>query len=577
MLRIDARWTCQAQKSKRMVDEYLLYWGFKMRTGIRPRVNEAREFLEIAKDFKDPREIIREALSNSWDAGASKVSLRFDLLQIPGTHRKKIVVEIADDGAGMSSAPRPGVGSSEIEGFFNLGDSAKPYGSIGSKGHGTKIFYKSFGIDLETWKDGKRISARTEQPPWETLQKGLIPTYQIDESEDPSGRGTKIRIDGFQAKQKEFSSLTAIVDYIRWFTVVGSFGQYFNSPRRMDVQLKSLDISAPITIDYGFHFPAEQADLTKGSASICKLFGPKVVECGQTEEGKAVKVELVGALLGDDERDIVSHTYTQMGLWLCKDYIRIERDNEILEDVFRGQYYYRSLLIFANCQQIDLTANRNNIRTDQEEYDLAVTGIKSFCKEIFESEFVKLYFEKNKEEREHLDSKERQKEVQERKARAEDARRQRINRYNGRARLNAGSLSGAITKEPQSEAETALLLQAMISSKHPGIDFVIGDYNTSLGVDLIVEKVDKGIPTLRWVELVRSLSKLYEWKHPPNGYHSIVCYELGGVKEIQSFQDGEQSKLVPMQTPGRYALLVGSDSIEVYVLREILQGGPQMG
>ena len=36
-----------------------------MPEGIRPRVNEAREFLEIAKDFKDPKEIIREALSNS--------------------------------------------------------------------------------------------------------------------------------------------------------------------------------------------------------------------------------------------------------------------------------------------------------------------------------------------------------------------------------------------------------------------------------------------------------------------------------------------------------------------------------
>ena len=51
-----------------------------MPTGIRPRVNEAREFLEIAKNFKDPKEIIREAFSNSWDAGASKVTLRFDLI-----------------------------------------------------------------------------------------------------------------------------------------------------------------------------------------------------------------------------------------------------------------------------------------------------------------------------------------------------------------------------------------------------------------------------------------------------------------------------------------------------------------
>lgn len=54
-----------------------------MREGIRPRVNEAREFLEIAKDFKDPKEIIREALSNSWDAGASKASLKFSHSKLP--------------------------------------------------------------------------------------------------------------------------------------------------------------------------------------------------------------------------------------------------------------------------------------------------------------------------------------------------------------------------------------------------------------------------------------------------------------------------------------------------------------
>jgi len=60
-----------------------------MPTGVRPRVNEAREFLEIAKDFKDPKEIIREALSNSWDAGATRVTLKFDLLKIPITQGTK--------------------------------------------------------------------------------------------------------------------------------------------------------------------------------------------------------------------------------------------------------------------------------------------------------------------------------------------------------------------------------------------------------------------------------------------------------------------------------------------------------
>jgi len=119
-----------------------------------PRVNEAKEFLEIAKNFKDPKELIREALSNSWDAGASKVTLGFDLVQIPGTYRKKIVVSIRDDVEGMSNTKRGKSNTSEIYDFFNLGDSHKPDGSIGTKGHGTKIYYKSKGIFVDPWKNG---------------------------------------------------------------------------------------------------------------------------------------------------------------------------------------------------------------------------------------------------------------------------------------------------------------------------------------------------------------------------------------------------------------------------------------
>src|SRR3990172_8150387 len=185
-----------------------------MPEGIPPRVNEAKEFLEIAKDFKDPKEIIREALSNSWDAGASKTVLRFDLVPISGTRKKKITVEIMDDGEGMSTEFRPSVNSSEIEGFFNLGDSYKPYGSIGSKGHGTKIYYKSLGIKVETWKQGKRVLAETEGPPWDSLQKGNVPTYRYEETEDTTGKGTRILVDGFQAKQSELASLDRLAQYL---------------------------------------------------------------------------------------------------------------------------------------------------------------------------------------------------------------------------------------------------------------------------------------------------------------------------------------------------------------------------
>lgn len=96
-------------------------------------------------------------------------------------------------------------------------------------------------------------------------------------------------------------------------------------------------------------------------------------------------------------------------------------------------------------------------------------------------------------------------------------RKERVNRYKGRPVLAATGLPGALIKEPQNEAEAALLLQAMISAGHPGVDFVIGEYNAKNGVDLIVEQIDKDMPTLKWAELVYSLEKLYQWHIPQKG------------------------------------------------------------
>jgi hypothetical protein len=545
-----------------------------MRSGImpvnlRPRVNEAKEFLEIAKDFKDSKEIIREALSNSWDAGASRVSIRFDLAPIPSTKKKKIMVEIADDGEGMSSEHRAETNSSEIEGFFNLGDSAKRFGSIGSKGHGTKIYYKSSGIKVRTWKAGKFIEAATEAPPWDTLTKGVVPTYCYDERME-AGRGTEIRIDGFQAKQSEFDAIDPLVKYVTWYTIAGSFGNYFNNPRSVDVTLKPIN-SATVTVPYGFHFPRENTDLSNGSTDYCSIIGPVTLDCGKTEDGRAVSVQVVGAILGENQRSIVPETYTTMGLWLCKDFIKVERNNDILEKAFGGQYYYRSFLIFANCQQFDLTANRNDIRTDQEEYDLATTQILDFCKTVWASDASRNYFAANKAEEEKREEEARRQQTEARKKRAEERRRERINRYKGRPALVAPGVRGAPAKEPESEAETALLLQAMISSGHAGIDFKIGDYNTAIGVDLVVEQDDKSIPSLKWVELVSSLDKLFQWDHPPEGYHSVVCYQLGKTAERLKFGDGTEAKLVGTSVRGRYLLVVNSTSLNVYVLRELLE------
>ena len=396
-----------------------------MRTGIKPRVNEAREFLEIAKDFKDPREILREALSNSWDANATRVSLKFDLASIPGSQSKKIVVRIEDDGDGMSSESRADGAPSEIEGFFNLGDSYKGANQIGSKGHGTKIFYKSSGISLETYKGGKLLKASTESDPWQSLKSGKVPTYCIDEA-DGQGRGTLIKVDGFEAKQKKFADLSELINYIKWFTVAGSFGHYFDTDRQFQIELKPIGQLA-VTIPYGFSFPDQQTDLEQGTETICNVFGPIALDCGVTSEGRSVKVEMVAALLGEDQRSFVPHTYDNMGLWLAKDFIRVERNNTILEKAFGGQYYYRNFMILANSQEFDLTANRNNIRTSDEEYDLAEAKIIEWCQELSKSDFVTAYFEAKSAE-DFLKKKEREKkDAEEKEKRTLVAREERVN------------------------------------------------------------------------------------------------------------------------------------------------------
>lgn len=543
-----------------------------MRTGIRPRVNEAREFLEIAKDFKDPKEILREAISNSWDAGASSISLRFDLTSVPGSRRKAIRVAIEDDGDGMSTETRADIGSSEIEGFFNLGDSGKTDSQIGSKGHGTKIYYKSSGFTVTTYKDGKKIVARPEVDPWASLRSGQVPTYSVDEQESSSGKGTSIIIEGFEAKQREFSDLAELIEYIKWYTVAGSFRNYFASDRSIDVELKPIGTGTPIRLDFGFTFPEETIDLDGGTDNICKLFGPAVLKAGTTEEGRNVEVQIVGALLGEGRRDFVPHTYDNMGLWLAKDYIRIERNNNVLERAFGGQYWYRNFLILANCQQFDLTANRNNVRNSDEEYDLAERAIFEWCEKVAKEEFTQGYFARKKAEDEAKRQEKQKKEQEEKEKRTLSLREERINKYRGRPGRSFDKVVNGPVKEPQNEAETALLLQAMISSNHPGIDFRIGEYNTFRGVDLLVERFDKGIHGFWWVELVHCLSNLTSWTHNPEGYHAIVCYDLGAVSEKFTLSDGRKAVLVKKEAPGRYVLTAGNDTFEVYVLRHIIDG-----
>lgn len=67
---------------------------------VKPQVNSEAEFLEIASDFGNPLEIVREAISNSIDARAKNIAIAFTVEEVDGA--ATLVITIEDDGEGMT-------------------------------------------------------------------------------------------------------------------------------------------------------------------------------------------------------------------------------------------------------------------------------------------------------------------------------------------------------------------------------------------------------------------------------------------------------------------------------------------
>jgi nitrate/nitrite-specific signal transduction histidine kinase len=125
-----------------------------------PKVDETREFLEIATDFANPLDIVREAISNAYDAKCSYIRIHFEVLQKYGESVLRILLE--DDGEGMDKEG--------LEAFFNLGMSPrrnqKECGEcvIGEKGHGTKIYFNSDCVEVTTAANDTIYIARMDEP-----------------------------------------------------------------------------------------------------------------------------------------------------------------------------------------------------------------------------------------------------------------------------------------------------------------------------------------------------------------------------------------------------------------------------
>ncbi|RLC08833.1 MAG: hypothetical protein DRI57_23285 [Deltaproteobacteria bacterium] len=517
-------------------------------------VNVGKEIFEIAKDFVNPIEVVREAIHNSYDACAKNMMLRA-LPQTLEDGNRVLSLVFFDDGLGMD---REG-----LECFFGLGFhqsfDCSDRNKIGFKGHGAKIYYQAAEFFVLTKKkEGDLLLAHLPQSR-RNLTSKKIPCLHLYEGQDAeekaqewglemldSGSGTSIYLIDFTPNSsrliEKFSDRN-LENYIRWFTIFGTFEHILNdhpSRKVMELFIRATDSFTERKIDFGHNLPTEdlvnfrvlkKRDKRRPFNYFRKTFkklemrikGGYTVDILAVVEGARGRAERdlfirrqgrKGTLYKEDER---------YGLWLCKDYVPVEKkfewttqeDAPTLADIDPQR-----ALIFVNCQEFSLTANRNSVGNSSSTLTHSVRkAVYEFIEEISTDSDLEKF---SNEYREDVLQRSREKDRK--------ALKRRIDRYNKRKECTISLSNGAkyTFLEPTREI-TLYGLIAHLNEIEPDIlGLEILDYDDHSGIDLLVRKQPDPGNLLSRDEIAYTELK-YELGHSINHsfdvLHAIVCWE----------------------------------------------------
>ena len=543
---------------------------------ITPKVNETQEFIEIAFDFSNPLDLVREAISNSFDYKATEMRIGFETITDCGEKVLKITLE--DNGQGMNL--------DGLQSFFDLGNSMSrgDVEKIGEKGHGTKVYLNCKSIYVETQKDGKIYKAFMDEPE-RKLHNREIPTVQVEEHMAETKESfTKITVLGYNNNRRDKFTHANVKDYITWFTKMGSIERESGIDKNKNVKLylKGIDVDEYEEIEFGHVFPEESISVSKlfdeHLVDAPKFYCKKFIVNGVLKDSPEIKYNAVFYVEGTK----VKYSYNKMikrsgytappgaytiqeryGLWLCKDFLPIQRKNEWITK--KGTEYTR-FHAFINCQGLNLTANRGSIENTPSEiikdlqkvaediYDMIIQSNDWFDLDYLEDQ-VDAY---NTVEREKKDFKKRL------------------------ALLNKAKIAeykGIRLVEPQKEQGVFSLYLQLAQIEKDLFPFTILDYDTHSGIDVIVKSNDS-LPIksskLYYVEFKNYLEK--NFNHSFENLHSIVCWDIN-LKNGDEIQDIAMTnrilKIIPPENSGDYTKyfldnISSARKIEVFVLKTYL-------
>jgi len=550
-------------------------------------IDPVHQFVETIQDFTDPKEAIREGISNGIDWGATHLAVRaqMDKTKTPA----ELVLELEDDGIGLNEERLKAffaLGRSTGLVYDKLGNKLGPH--IGEKGHGTKTYFNSRQIEVFSNSGECYVYALMEDPLGELKEKGSLPAFEY-EVRAPQGNETFTRIvlHGYNENQTRDFAHEVLRDYILWFTKFGSVETQFGLTDNQDktLTLRGLDRDGDEELPFAHVFPAENTKIDKLKQQypadwIDYYVKRWIFKQAPVDGFPAIKIDFVFYLEGDEAKRLYNpmirprgkaarpeqyKVEERYGIYACKDHIPVTRVNERLRLRRRLETKFHA---FVTCNEFRLTANRADIGNTPADLLLAVeeTVHRIFTDKIMGSPE---YYQYERFTREYKGEVTAERERRDFDRRRSEALKKKVARFRGidilEPRLEAGVFGLFVT------------LKTIYPALFP---FTIIDYDTSIGYDALVSYKaveDLTKDSISFVEFKYALERAFD--HAFAHLRYIVCWECGlsdgeEVEDVAGRRRVLQVTDKSKSTPYRKYMLTSkteSHNIEVFVLRDYLR------
>jgi hypothetical protein len=425
---------------------------------------------------------------------------------------------------------------------------------IGEKGHGTKIYLRSESVRVVTTGPDGTFESVCERPMRDlSRNRSHKPVFRPG-SDSMRPRGTLVEIVGYNQNERSLFIQSVAKDYIQWFSKFGSIERIFGIRdfEGIKLYLKCLDVAEFEEIPFGHPFPEENSDID----ALFKSHGPDAADHfvrryknknqGRLTELPEVTYDWIVSIEGDQAK----RSYNKMlgerrrkdtgryrvgdryGLWLCKDFIPIQRINDWIVSFGTGSNSVTLIHGFINCQRLKLTANRGSIantdpkileelrKTVQVELDTINSDLRK--KGIF------TLFEWQSEEKTLQQEKEDY-----------DARTKSL------VGRKAANLDKLILFEPRNEAELFGLFTKVYTVRPELFGFEPLDYSTSRGIDIIARNITENKiseSSLWYIELKNVLRR--NLNHGFKFLRVIICWDFdSSIKVGSEFTDVQESEV----------------------------------